>query len=291
MKKITAFLGCVGVVCLLWGCADDESPSKADNKNAAEATSSSAKAPKSSASGSSGGKSNASDSKDSSKVDTTVIHQQVVLSSGREAYEDPYFSSGVFCWSAECEKEWAGKSSNSTLQSSSSISIDISMSVEAPVMPEINGDQMKDLRDNQTYKLRTINGLRWMDENIRYKPSKGFFCNDGETDVCATYGVFYNYGTAQGACPGGWRLPTQAEVEAASSVVDFEWWTIGGRFEISSEGSARYGQADEQGRLWLTATESSNSVRIENYSDKSFKFETASGSERAYNVRCVEGSN
>jgi hypothetical protein len=32
-----------------------------------------------------------------------------------------------------------------------------------------------------------------------------------------------------------------------------------------------------------------NSVRIENYDKKTFNFEAASTTERAYNVRCVEG--
>mgnify|MGYP003552540390 CR=1 FL=1 len=45
--------------------------------------------------------------------------------------ETPNYSSGVFCWSQECETKYAGMTSNPDLQSSSSaISIDIGMSEE-----------------------------------------------------------------------------------------------------------------------------------------------------------------
>jgi hypothetical protein len=169
--------------------------------------------------------------------------------------------------------------------------IDIGMSVEQPVYPKIEGDKMTDLRDNQTYKLITIGGTRWTDSNIKFKPTKGFYCEDGEgEDVCAKYGVFYSYGAAQSACPSGWRLPTQAEVEAADAVQPHEWWTIGGRFKLDESGNAtEYGLSDGQGYIWIVQNDSYSSWRVKDYSeDKEHAFQKSEG-HRAYNVRCVQG--
>ena len=304
MKKITTFMGCVGVVCLFWGCSSEDDILTPNGLMAEEPAISSAKeAPATVSSSSTASPATSSSSivssdpsqilsSSSGKRDTvrvprdSIVRQDVDLSK----IETPNYSSGVFCWSDDCKTKYAGMTSNPDLQpSSSSLSIDIGMSEEAKVPPTITGTTMTDNRDNQQYKLETVEGTLWMAENINYATQSGYYCEDNDgTNMCAKYGGFYTYGVAQRICPMGWRLPTQAEVEAAKDAVDFEWWSIGGRFEISSDGSSKYGQAEEQGRYWLTNT-SSNSVRIENYSSKEFNFESPDGSTRAYNVRCVEG--
>ena len=299
MKKITTFLGCVGVVCLISGCSSNDDLEKIvlPNQPTAEvASSSNSNSPSSSATAAPGKSSNSGNasnpaSSGNSPIEAPIdtVHKEVVITSSPSEYPDPYFSSGIFCWTEECEKQWAGVSSASAPKSSSSITIDIGMSVEAPVYPTVTETQMIDARDQSVYNLVRIGGVHWMNENLKYKPEKGIYCDNNGTDVCEEYGVFYTYSVAQSICPGGWRLPTQEEVEAASSTVDFEWWTIGGRFEVSSDGSSKYDQAGKQGRLWLTPSSSVNSVRIENYDNKTFNFEAASTTERAYNVRCVEG--
>ena len=300
MKKITTFLGCVGVVCLFSGCSSNDDLEKIITPNTPVAEvvpSSESKAPVSSANApvTTSSSSNAAPQSNPSAMSSgatvpDTVHKQVVIKSSASSYPDPYFSSGIFCWTAECEVKWAGVTSSSAApKSSSSAVIDISMSVEAPVEPTINGTSLIDNRDNQSYSLFTAGSVLWMASNIKYKTKSGSYCTEQDgKDVCATYGMFYTYAAAQSACPYGWRLPTEEEVEAARSVVEFEWWTIGGRFEISEEGKATsYSQAGEQGRLWLTAGDH-NSVRIENYSGKNFEYENANGTSRAYNVRCVK---
>ena len=293
MKKITTFLGCVGVVCLFSGCSSEDDLEKLvmPNQPVAEVLpSSDSNTPASSAntstvsnSSSNSTPQSASSPMSSGEVVPDTVHKQVVIKSSASSYTDPYFSSGVFCWTKECEAEWAGvTSSSAATASSSSMTIDIGTSVEAPVEPTINGNTLIDNRDNQSYPLYTGGSVLWMASNIKYKTKNGSYCteHDGK-DVCATYGMFYTYAAAQSACPYGWRLPTEEEVEAARSIVDFEWWTIGGRFEISEEGKASsYSQAGEQGRLWLTAGDH-NSVRIENYSEKNFEYENANATSRA----------
>ena len=289
MKKITTFLGCVGVVCLFWGCSSedilDANATLADSEEEAISSSISDKTPTSSSSSSKKATSSSSAEKEkpkdttklsssSGKVRTDTVVTQVFVKDKNEKVETPNYSSGVFCWSDECKTKYAGQTSNPEFKSSSSMTIDISMSQEAQIPPTKNGTTLTDNRDGKTYKLQTVSGTLWMTENLKYASSSGYYCKDGEgNDMCAKYGGFYTYGVAQRICPVGWRLPTQAEVEAAKDVVDFEWWTIGGRFEINGDGDTKYGQAEEQGRYWLTNT-TSNSVRIENYSSKEFNFES-----------------
>ena len=298
MKKITTFLGCVGVVCLFSGCTSDNleelvAPVQEDAAN--NPSSGEAITPTSSANGTSAS-SAASQmnpapgaSSTSSSKDPTIIHEQVVISGSSTAM--PYYSSGtVFCWSAECEAQYAGTSAAAP-SSSSSASIDISMSVEAPVYPTVTESQMIDQRDQASYSLTRIGGVHWMTSNLKYKPKSGFFCDNGGTDVCSKYGVFYSYSAAQSACPTGWRLPTQSEVEAANTEKGHDWWTIGGRFKLTSSGEVDgYGLDDEQGYLWLAAGGENNAWRIEDYSGKQLE-EATSATDRAFNVRCVEASN
>lgn len=290
MKKITAFLGCVGVVCLFSGCFEDDSPShaKADSPESSVSTAT----PNSSAAGNPDtGSSPSTTTSSATGNDTTVIHEKVVVPRNKDDYQDPYFSSGVFCWSKECEEKWAGISSNSNIQPTSSASIDISMSVEQPVPPTVTETQMVDMRDNQSYELIRIGNVHWMNTNLKYKPSKGVFCEHDGEDLCAKYGAFYSYGIAQAVCPAGWRLPTKEEVEAADQTQPHSWWTVGGRFKIGDSGEAtEYGLEKEQGYIWIVQTGDYTSWRVKDYDgDNDHTFQSSEGS-RAYNVRCVEGT-
>lgn len=299
MKKITTFLGCVGVVCLISGCSSNDDLEKIvlPNQPSAEvASSSSSNSPSSSATAAPGKSSNSGSastpaSSGNSPIEAPIdtVHKEVVITSSPSDYPDPYFSSGIFCWTEECEKQWAGVSSASAPKSSSSITIDIGMSVEAPVYPTVTETQMIDARDQSVYNLVRIGGVHWMNENLKYKPSSGVYCDHNGEDVCATYGGFYTYSRAQAVCPAGWRLPTQAEVEAANLEKGHDWWTIGGRFKLTSSGeSDGYGLDGEQGYLWLAAGTENNAWRVEDYTGKQIE-EATSATDRAFNVRCVEG--
>ena len=299
MKKITTFLGCVGVVCLISGCSSDSDdlekivlPSQptANVASSSNSNSSISSATAATSNSSNSGASNPTSSgNQSTDSPSDTVHKEVVIKSEPGDYPDPYFSSGVFCWSEECEKEWAGKSSASAPKSSSSMTIDIGMSVEAPVYPTVTETQMIDARDNNSYTLIRIGNTHWMNENLKYRPSSGVYCEHEGQDVCATYGGFYTYGRAQAICPAGWRLPTMEEVDAANKTQPHEWWTVGGRFKIDNEESPEYGLAKEQGYIWIIQSESYTSFRVKDYSgDTEHTFQSSEGS-RAYNVRCVEG--
>lgn len=293
MKKITTVLGLMGVVCFFSACSStsDDIDEILTPKAEIESSSSAKPAPGSSAGGQ-------PTSAEPGKVvinDSTIVHDTIktqVIISSTSKYEDPYFSSGVFCWSKECEEKWANVSSSSAPKSSSSIAnIEINMSSEAPVYPTVTETQMIDKRDNSTYSLIRIGGVHWMTSNLKYKPKKGFFCEFDGTDYCKTYGTYYTYSAAMSACPTGWRLPTVSEINAADAAQDHEWWTIGGRFKLNSSGEVTdFGLAEDQGYIWIIAEGEYNSWRVKNYDgDTVHDLQGGSTTERAYNVRCVEG--
>ncbi len=94
------------------------------------------------------------------------------------------------------------------------------------------GDTLVDTRDGKSYATVQIGTQCWMAESLNIgtmingnsnQTDNGViekFCYNNDTANCATYGGLYqwneimNYGTtegAQGICPTGWHIPTDAE--------------------------------------------------------------------------------
>lgn len=163
-----------------------------------------------------------------------------------------YYSSGIFCWTEGCEKNFApssssatkpassganvsggsssskGNSSSSVKQSSSSQAPAVSVDSRAPTV-DMTAMKLTDVRNNQTYSLLKIGSVYWMESNLTYKPNTGYQCDatvEIETEpgpeatketvnVCDHYGIYYTYSAKDVVCPSGWRLPTKDEVDAA----------------------------------------------------------------------------
>lgn len=272
MKKTTTLLGILGVVGMFYACSADtvSAPDMETSTN----TSSSA------ATGSGNSSSAGNTPKDS------VVHETVVIQpAGNHAV--PYPSNDkTFCWTEKCEKENAP----ATPKSSSSYVINVTMSSEAQNPPTINGNTMIDNRDGKEYSIERIAGTLWMTKNLNLESKTGYYCSYGEYDnLCATYGGFYTYATAQRVCPEGWRLPTKAEILAVDGEVEQSWWTIGGRFKYDNDGPTAYGLEKEQGYIWIQSEDGYSSWRVEDYDSKTehdFQGSDAAAG-RAYNVRCV----
>lgn len=288
MKKITALLGILGVVSLISGCSSDTSSdvTSADISTADSSSSQVIHLDGNTSSAATTAKS--SSSKGQSKPDTTIIHETVTIPQDKDNYKDPYFSSGIFCWSAECEANWNSSASQSS--SSSIANIEINMSSSQPTPPLISGSQMIDQRDQKSYSIADIAGKKWMTTNINYATSNGYFCKTASSeDMCAKYGGYYTYAGALRACPDGWRLPTEAEVLALDAAVEHEWWQVGGRFKIADDKATDFGLEDEQGYIWIQVNGENSSFRVKNYGEDSpHELQSGSVAERAYNVRCIQ---
>ena len=291
MKRIILKMGVLGVFCLVAGCSDDGSSSPlqpvADNDTevsssdeAVDNNSSSSTKPSSASS------TKSSDSTGESDPDTTVIHEQVIITDSGTVTRT-YISSGVFCWTAGCEEKYS--SSSAAPKSSETKIVFTESSSSAAPPPTIEGDKLKDNRDGKSYKIQSIAGKMWMAENLNYETSNSFCSTEGGEDHCAKYGRYYVYASAQRACPEGWRIPTVAEVNAADAEVPHEWWSVGGRFKLADGKVTEFGLENEQGYIWIQAEGENNSFRVKNYNDSDdHELQHSDGAERAYNVRCVQ---
>ena len=303
MKKYILMAGVLGVFSLYAGCSSDEksplapvddSGEAVESSSSAKATSSSAKSDKKS---SSSEKASSADSKKSStsSKDTTTIHQQVVINEDGERVATTYPSSGIFCWNEGCESQFG---SSSSAAPSSSESIVITVSSESSEPPEVNGNTMKDKRDNKTYQLKSVGGKLWMAQDLNYETSNSKCFND-ENSNCDKYGRLYNYSAATRACPQGWKLPSREEAQTLLNADDYPW-SYSGRCK-----TGECGFTGDMGFHWTTATpqngdknyaegKESNAVilveKAPDYGDKDDdkKFFQVDDKDKFFSVRCVQ---
>lgn len=331
MKHSLYLLGIVGLVSTFWACtAEDAAPPIPVNRGISEVSSSSpaieqptssnieqktndnqqAEEPKDN------GKKSGEDNNTPAKKDTVNMDSTVVIKTVNDGseFEDPYFSSGIFCWTEGCE-EWvtsssklsssskakssssAPKSSNSTPKSSSS-KAKSSSSV-------YDGTTIADPRDeNVKYRVRSIAGNTWMDDNVNYDVL-GSKCYKDDESYCEKYGRLYNAEGAENACPEGWRLPNREDFEKAMSTPNFIWLYTGRIKKEPDNKSYNHDFLDEMGFLWVDGETKSSDKNYDKYpngvlinvqkspdydaSAKEREFFQVDEKDKYFSVRCVVG--
>ncbi|MBR5412051.1 MAG: hypothetical protein IK114_03275 [Fibrobacter sp.] len=312
MKKITTFLGCVGVVCLFWGCSSDSNLLSPGNTLADDepAISSEAETPTSSGSTSKNSSSSAktdkknptSSSAATAKPDT--IRKELLVKDTLKIETPNYRNNPIFCWDENSESCKAAIEAAATIQSSSSITIDIGgegggTQIDNSIPPVVNGMQMTDMRDTQTYKLVEVGGKLWMAQDINIAlPNTQ--CYDESDAKCASNGRLYTFTTAQSACPAGWKLPSREEAQAALDDESYPW---------SYSGRCKDGECSFMGDMgfhWTSATPQSGDKKFDenqgdsytviivekapDYGDKDDvkKFFQVDSKTKRFSVRCVK---
>lgn len=307
MKRIITTMGVLGVLVAFMACSSDDSSSTEpkDDQTATEDTqkvSSSSTSKDKATSSESSKKSSASKSKDNDSKkadsDTVIVEQYVSAASG---YEDPYFSSGIFCWTDGCEANLPSSSSVSPTKKSSASKGGASIDEPSKEPPEINSaqTQMTDKRDNKKYKLQKVGSSLWMAQDLNFEMSSSKCFDDSESN-CTKYGRLYTFSAAEKACPSGWRLPKRDEAKALINAESYPW---------SYSGRCKTGECSFTGQMgfhWTAATPQDGDKNFDSnkgdgytviivekepdYADnETQKFFQVDDKEKYFSVRCIQG--
>ena len=178
-----------------------------------------------------------------------------------------------------------------------------------------------DIRDNNTYTLRYINGNCWMTQNLRLSggrtltsadsnvasswsfPSTSLTSGNNYTDaryaVDSTYGGYYNYCAASAGtvcddttkqdttydiCPKGWRLPTRSEFTGITSYSSAFSPVYSG---VYSNSTLNY--ADSYGYWWSSIANFNSSRFILRYNGGSLSANFSGDKDTGNSVRCIKG--
>lgn len=82
------------------------------------------------------------------------------------------------------------------------------------ILPALVGcaEKITDERDGQKYSVIKIADKLWFAENLNFETGNSS-CPEGDNRNCSEYGRLYTRDDALRACPSGWRLPNNQEVE------------------------------------------------------------------------------
>lgn len=87
-----------------------------------------------------------------------------------------------------------------------------------------SGTMLLDERDGQIYKIRLVDSVYWMTENLNYEAEGSICASISATDSdCEKYGRMYTWEMAENACPEGWRIPETTEFEEVVDVTSIAY--------------------------------------------------------------------
>jgi uncharacterized protein (TIGR02145 family) len=136
-------------------------------------------------------------------------------------------------------------------------------------------DRFTDLRDGNSYRTVTIEGVTWMAENLKYKAKgSGTYYFDNNPDNIPAYGILYEWETAMKACPDGWHLPSGSEFRTLANHFEIEekWEKTGSGplyFGIQLSGMQDYEgiftEVDESAYYWTSTEYDNNEAEFFSY--------------------------
>ena len=128
--------------------------------------------------------------------------------------------------------------------------------------------------EGEHYRTIEIDGVVWMADNLRYKPSGAqigsglWYPYEDDAAAVATKGYLYDYKVASGGsmfanppvrgiCPEGWHIPDRSELQALAESPNRpdDFFCIAGFCTVSEFGESRYG-APNRGKLMGVALSS-----------------------------------
>ena len=184
-------------------------------------------------------------------------------------------------------------------------------------------DVLNDPRDGKTYPTVRIGDLWWMAENLNFDLGYGSWCYDNATSYCDTYGKLYDWISAAGACPDGWRLPSDDDwtsleraLGMSTAEAGLEGWrtggdagkrikSVGGWYNSGNgtddtgfnavpggfrDGDGTYDYRLQEARFWTTTVGDKDEpwVRTLDYLNDGI-YRQRRGKDRGLSVRCVKG--
>lgn len=183
-------------------------------------------------------------------------------------------------------------------------------SIFAVIIASVFGqDKFTDRRDGNVYHTVTVEGVTWMEENLRFKAKEGAAYYDNDSNNAREYGMLYTWKTANTACPAGWHLPAGTEFRNLSDhFQNHESWrrtsgdTISFKIQLGGmqDHEGTFSEIDESGYYWTSNEYDMQSAEYFSYliidkmvvTDISRKadVEDIQGTDKKdkYSVRCVK---
>lgn len=105
-------------------------------------------------------------------------------------------------------------------------------------------ESITDARDGHIYKAMTINGKKWIMENMQYN-IPGSICEN-----CKQNGRLYSYIDALDACPEGYGLPSQEEYQSLELAVANNKGVVYAIYEFLGIDTVAFGKSLKSKTLW-----------------------------------------
>lgn len=173
---------------------------------------------------------------------------------------------------------------------------------------EIYGIIVTDKRDKQEYHAIKIGNYVWMTRNLNYRKGHSW-CYDNRQENCERYGRLYDWNTAKGICPDGWRLPSVKEWQdliketgglgrrlrspAWNGSDDFEFRALPGGYRFGSGFmGVGYINVGLEGRWWTSTEDSEGNasyIHMGNYDDVLVHHQVKA--QLGHAVRCIRDPN